>query len=206
VTELLKQAALLLAREATRLPSHALDARARGPSAEPAAAAGPSEVELRRQAYALIGSLLNWVGEGAGNRAPRVDTEFPNLAPRGAAPAVRGSTGAAAPPEEQVPLVYCDAVVSAGGTALARVRISNQSDSACSAALYCTNFVTDTGYEIPSVRVSVSPRQVLLPARAAADFEISIAVPEQTPAGSYSGLIRALGSRDFRVVLSVEVS
>jgi len=178
-------------------------AREGGPSAEGGA---PGEAELRRQVYEIIGSLLNLVGERPGNALASLTSGFPNPAPRTATPGVSGSTRASAPKEEHVPLLHCDAVVSAGSTAQARLRMLNQSDAPCPATLYCSNFVTDTGYEIPSVQVSISPRHVVLPARGASDFEIAIAVPEQTAAGCYAGLIRAMGSRDFQVVLTVEVS
>jgi hypothetical protein len=222
VTELLKQATRLLAREATRMSSHAGDtqptatfrslparpntaALERRPAAQMVDRSSDSEANLRRQVYEIIGSLLSLVGERPDNAPSSVASEFSSSLPRPFRP-VSASTRVSAPKQEQVPLIHCDSIVPAGGTAQARLRMSNQSDSPCPATLYCSNFVTDTGYEIPSVRVSMSPRHLVLPARGASDFEIAVAVPEQTPAGCYAGLIRAMGSRDFQVVLSVEVS
>jgi hypothetical protein len=44
-----------------------------------------------------------------------------------------------------------------------------------------------------------------IPASGEVTFEIRIAVPQQAPAGAYSGLIQATGSRYVKAVLSVDV-
>jgi hypothetical protein len=55
------------------------------------------------------------------------------------------------------------------------------------------------------LRVTVSPRRATVPPQGEASFSIKIAVPQQTPSGTYSGLIQAMGSKYVKAVLSVEV-
>ena len=87
----------------------------------------------------------------------------------------------------------------------ATVQIANEEGTATEVTLYSTNFVADQGYEIPSLRVTILPRVLSIPAGGSAEFEITIAVPQQTPKGYYSGLIQAMGSKYFKAVLSLEV-
>jgi hypothetical protein len=52
----------------------------------------------------------------------------------------------------------------------------------------------------------VTPRQATIPAKGKADFDIEVAVPQQTPPGYYSGLIQAMGNRYVKAVLMIEVT
>lgn len=111
-----------------------------------------------------------------------------------------------APPlENRVPLFRCAAAVQAGHDGTATLRVANDETSPSAVTLYCTNFVADSGCDIPSLRVTCSPRSVTIPAKGEATFEIKIAVPQQAPAGIYSGLIQAMGAQYVKAVLSVEV-
>jgi hypothetical protein len=105
----------------------------------------------------------------------------------------------------QVPLLSCAAPVNAGGEASATLNVANEEDIASDVTLYSTNFIADSGHEIPSLRVTIVPRSVTIPAKAQAAFEIKVAVSQQTTAGIYSGLIQAMGSKYVKAVLSVEV-
>jgi hypothetical protein len=109
------------------------------------------------------------------------------------------------PAEDQVPLIRCEAPVTAGSAARATLRVANEESTASDVTLYCTNFVADSGYEIPSMRVNVSPRRATIQPGTDVSFEITIAVLQQTPAGIYSGLVQAMGSKYVKAVLSVEV-
>jgi hypothetical protein len=141
----------------------------------------PDMDALRRQGHELLEVLLT--------------TFTPGMSP---------STGGAAL-GDQVPLLRCPAPVQAGDDACATMRVANDEGTSSDVALYCTNFVADSGYEIPSLRVTVSPRRTTIPAKGEASFEIKISVSQQTPAGIYSGLIQAMGSKYVKAVLSVQV-
>jgi hypothetical protein len=135
--------------------------------------------ELRRRSHELIETLLITFNEATGEKG--------------------------LPTENQVPLVSCAAPVQPGSAGRVTLSVANEEATPTEVTLYSTNFVADHGYEIPSLRVTILPRMISIPARGKVDFEISIAVPQQTPRGYYSGLIQAMGSKYFKAVLSMEV-
>jgi hypothetical protein len=107
--------------------------------------------------------------------------------------------------ENKVPLLQCAAPTQPGKTARASLTVQNEEPSPSQITLYCSNFVSDSGHEIPALRVSFAPRVATIAAKAQAVFEIKIAVPAQSPAGTYSGLVQAMGSKYVKAVLSLEV-
>ncbi len=196
--DLLSLATSVLTREASRIAAPASD----GPDSlpglpavspggsgagtvlpgQPAAGApfpSPNVDVLRRQAHELIESLLVTFSQTTGEKA--------------------------APHRDEVPLLRCAAPVQAGGEGSTSMGVANDEATPSDVSLYCTNFVADSGHEIPSLRVSVSPRRATIPPGGVAAFVIKIAVSQQTPAGTYSGLIQAMGSKYVKAVLSVEV-
>jgi hypothetical protein len=134
---------------------------------------------LRKQAHGFIETLLVTFNEATGEKG--------------------------LPTEDKVPQLRSEAPVQPGAEARAILAVANEETTPSEVALYSTNFVADSGYEIPSLRVVVSPRRATIPARSEATFQIKIAVPQQTPRGVYSGLIQAMGSKYVKAVLSVEV-
>jgi hypothetical protein len=85
------------------------------------------------------------------------------------------------------------------------IRVANEEETASEVSLYSTNFVADSGYEIPSLRVTTSPRVTFLPPKSEVDFEVTVAISPQTPRGIYSGLLQAGGTQFVKAVLLVEV-
>jgi hypothetical protein len=134
---------------------------------------------LRRQAHAFIETLLITFNDATGEKG--------------------------LPSEDQVPLIHCVAPVQPGGTGRASLRVTNEEDAPCEVTLYTSNFVADSGYEIPALRVSVTPRRASIPPNGDVSFEILLQISQQTPAGTYSGLIQAMGDRYVKAVLSVDV-
>jgi hypothetical protein len=186
--------------------------------------ASPGKGDLQRQAYELLGNLFGALGGGspaglAGRSCPLTGA----AAPAGGFDRDRLRTQAhefieallltfsdatgekGLPAEDQVPLLWCAAAVQAGGEARATLRVINEEPTPSEVALYCTNFVADCGYEIPSSRVSASPRRMTIAARGEAFFDIRMAVPQQAPTGIYSGLVQAMGTKYVKAVLSVQV-
>jgi hypothetical protein len=178
-----------LAREAARLQSTPLAA----PNSAPAALPAISNLQSPAPPQAF--------GPGSGFDADRLR--------RYASEIVEGLLAAFSPKaptlENRVPLVRCDAVVQAGHEGTATVRVANDETSPSEVTLYCTNFVADSGYDIPALRVTCSPRTATIPAKGERTFEIKIAIPQQTPRGVYSGLIQAMGAQYVKAVLTVEV-
>ncbi|MGH7434866.1 MAG: hypothetical protein ACRENE_04260 [Polyangiaceae bacterium] len=85
------------------------------------------------------------------------------------------------------------------------IRVSNEEAAPVEVTLYSSNFVSDSGCEIPSMRVIASPRTASLPAQGEAAFELKIAVPAQAQPGLYSGLVQAMGARYVKAVVCLEV-
>jgi len=108
--------------------------------------------------------------------------------------------------DERVPLLRSAAPVQAGHSTRVGFCVSNEEDTPSQVTLYCTDFVSDGGHEIPALRVTMLPRHATIPAKGYVDFEIEVAVPQQTPPGFYSGLIQAMGNRYVKAVLMVEVT
>lgn len=95
--------------------------------------------------------------------------------------------------------------VAAGEVARFELLLTNDAEASRQVALYASNLIGDLGYEIPSWRVSFSPRGVALGALSSMTFEVAVEVPQQTPAGRYSALLQAFGVRGFRAVLELDV-
>jgi hypothetical protein len=135
---------------------------------------------IRRQAHGLIETLLVTFNEATGEKG--------------------------LPAEDKVPLIQGAAPVSAGSEARASLVVVNEEPTPSEVALYCSDFISDSGHEIPSLRVSVVPRRTTIAVGGKTIFEIKIAVPQQTPPGNYSTLIQAMGCKYVKAVLSIEVS
>jgi hypothetical protein len=142
----------------------------------PAAFGAIDPDRLRRQATELVETLLALIGSSSPKR------------------------------EDQAPLLRCIAPVAAGETARATFRLANDSTETSEVSLYCTNFVADAGFDIPSLRVTVSPRRATIAPKGEVAFEIAIAVPPQAPRAAYSGLLQATGAHYTKAVLTVEVT
>jgi hypothetical protein len=189
VPDLLNQASAILARESVRLPKR-LPKNAFAPdgAALPADIPLPTQVvtnapirqeAVRDRAHELIDALLQTLREDASEKPARY--------------------------ENMVPLIRAAAPVQAGQRVCVGMHVTNEEAAPVDVSLYCTDFVTDSGYPIPSLSVTVSPRRVTIASRARAEFEVSIAVPARAPAGEYSGLVQAMGSRYVKAVLAFEV-
>lgn len=186
-TDIVSRAASIVSREAAGLTAM-LSGVAASPDASPAAGSalpalpglpamqGAADLErLRRQAHELIETLLTAVSPKASG------------------------------PEERVQLLRCAAPATAGGEGVVTLHVSNEEATPLEVTLYSSNFVSDCGCDIPSMRVTVSPRSATVPPRAEAAFEVRIAVPQQAPPGIYSGLVQAMGAYYVKAVVCLEV-
>ncbi len=152
--------------------------RAGSPDLFKALLASPKVEDLRRQATDLLESLMAAVGQ---NNSGVQSTA------------------------ERVPLVSCAAPVRAGASASASLRVTNEEATPCDVSFYSSNFVSDSGYEMPSLLISVVPRRASILPGAEVTFEIKIAVPAQATSGQYSGLVQAAGSKYVKAVVMFDV-
>jgi hypothetical protein len=187
VSELLTRASSILTQEAGRLPT-ALLGGSKIAAADLPAGSGPESLIGLPQAP---GSPMD--PDRLRRQAHEIiESLLALLSPKG--------------PPPGVPLLRCAAPVTPGHDGSATLRVANDEGSPSEVTLYCSNFVADSGYDIPSLRVTISPRKVTIAPKGEAAFEIKIAIPQQTPSGIYSGLIQATGATYVKAVLSVEVT
>jgi hypothetical protein len=185
VPDLLGQASAILARESLRLPKNPFapnGATLPGDIPLPTQAVTNAPIgqdAVRDRAHELVDALLQTLREDTSEKPARY--------------------------ENMVPLILAAAPVQAGQRVCIAMHVTNEDTTAIDVSLYCTDFVTDSGYPIPSLSVTVSPRQATIAPRARAEFEVSVVVPERASPGEYSGLVQAMGSRYVKAVLAFEV-
>lgn len=92
-----------------------------------------------------------------------------------------------------VPLISSDRPAKAGETAKVDVTVAKDGPGEASVTLYSTDFVSDTGFQIPSACATFSPRSVTVNGRASGKSEMRIAIPAQCGRGAYSALVQAMG-------------
>jgi hypothetical protein len=121
-------------------------------------------------------------------------------------PASLATPGAAAPAPATVPLITSQAAARAGEAATVAVKLVNDRAAAANLILYSTDFVSDTGAQIPASQVTFAPRTLVLEGRAHAHAQMKISIPAQSVPGLYSALVQAmgLGRPSAVVVLRVE--
>jgi hypothetical protein len=110
-----------------------------------------------------------------------------------------------APATQQVPLLHAAAAVDPGGEAVAFIRVANEDVEAADVSLYCTNFVADSGHEIPALHARFTPRVARIAPHAEVTFEMKVSVPLQASAEVFSALVQATGAKYVKAVVSVEV-
>jgi hypothetical protein len=171
----------------------------------------PDPTRLRQQAHELLAGLLGGSGQPsqwlkAGSEGDRFRRQAHELIETLLTTFSGGSREKGGPADDQVPLLRGPAPVQAGLAARIGFRVANEEETPSEVTLYCTDFISDSGHEIPALRITVLPRRATVPAKGDADFEIEVAVPGQTPPGFYSGLIQAMGNRYVKAVLMIEVT
>jgi hypothetical protein len=171
----------------------------------------PDPSRLRQQAHELLAGLLGGSGQPgqwlkAGSEGDRFRRQAHEFIETLLATFSGGARDTESVTDDHVPLLRSSAPVQAGHATRVGFQVANEEDTPSEVTLYCTDFISDAGHEIPAVRVTALPRRATVPAKGAADFEIEVAVPQQTPPGCYSGLIQAMGNRYVKAVLMVEVT
>jgi hypothetical protein len=115
-------------------------------------------------------------------------------------------TGAAMPePSTSVPLVAASPAVKAGDAATVAVKLVNDRVAPADLILYSTDFVSDTGAQIPASQVTFAPRTLALAGRAHGQSQMKISIPAQSAAGIYSALVQAVGLRRPSAVVVLQV-
>jgi steroid delta-isomerase-like uncharacterized protein len=106
---------------------------------------------------------------------------------------------------EPAPLVSAAGPVAPGETAEATVSLINDDEQPVQIEFLGTDLVSQDGKQIQADNVVFQPRGLMLEPGRRGDIKIHVTVPVRTPAGTYSGLIRAAKLDGLHAVLIVQV-
>jgi hypothetical protein len=106
---------------------------------------------------------------------------------------------------DRVPAIRGEYPITAGAEIVVPLRVINEGPTALEVSLYCSNFVSDGGFDISALHIGFAPRACVIAPESAHVFDVTIRVPQQAPPGLYSGLVQAVGTKYFKVVMSIEV-
>jgi hypothetical protein len=153
----------------------------------------PGLADLQKRASEVFAAFL----EGFA----RPESLATSRAPTDGAPAATTTTTTTT-----VPIIEASSAVKAGQTTTVAVRLVNERNAPTDLILYSTDFVSDTGAQIPALQVTFAPRTLALAGRAHGHAQMKIAIPAQSAPGLYSALVQAvgLGRPSAVVVLQVE--
>ncbi len=107
--------------------------------------------------------------------------------------------------QESVPVLRPREPIRAGERAKISVKLHNDDAQLARLTPRCTDLLSSTGYRIPAHQVEFSPPELALGPDASEEITLHIGVPQETPEGTYSGLLLASGLPYLCAVIAIEV-
>jgi hypothetical protein len=107
---------------------------------------------------------------------------------------------------DDVALLGSRTPTAAGSTASLPLTLANDDAVPIALAFQATDLLSSAGGAIPGRQVSFAPAQLTLPAGGQGTVQIRVAVPAGIPAGTYAGLVQAIGDDSVRSVISLEIT
>jgi hypothetical protein len=157
--------------------------------------AGPAALgDLQSRAGELLAALLEVVAR-SGQLAPLERATGASI-PAAASLANVTST---------IPVISPSCAAKAGETIKLTLPFANEGAGLASLTPFTTDFISNSGHEIPSFQVTFSPRVLTLGAGAPGMAEMQVAIPAQSGPGKYSALVQATGLDGPRAVVVLEV-
>jgi hypothetical protein len=132
--------------------------------------------DIQKQLSQALAALLNAFGQSV---------PMSQQTPTAARPSLVGAT---------VPVICSESPTKAGQTARVQVTVGKDVAGQASLTLYSTDFVSDTGFQIPSACATFSPRTITVDGVDSKKSEMRIAIPAQCGRGAYSALVQAMGA------------
>lgn len=161
---------------------------------------GPS----RDQVHHLVNQLLD-VGTTASLLVRPAQTTI-RAAVQASARAVAGVTSAGGVTSDSPMRVLPLGPVAAGEKAAGELTVTNDSREALKGLqLRCAALVSEAGARIPGKALSVAPDPIELVPRSTRVVDVNLSVPADATPGAYAGLLSAVGSREIRTLVIVEV-
>ena len=177
----------------------------------PAGMFPPSIEALRKQAVDWIDSLLalvtagvaavpvtsNLVAVGTGSASVPTSSPAPASTVPAAPAASRGAAGMLS--------TLSTMAASAGQVVAATLRIANDGVIDAPVGFIASDLVGDSGARIPASAITFAPGVAVVAAQAVRAIDVFVAIPEATPAGTYTGLLQLIGQPLARSLLAVDV-
>jgi hypothetical protein len=142
----------------------------------------------KRSVQELLAAILAWLERSSGGLS-------------GALPATPAMPGS---PADVVPIVG-GVAVKAGSAASISLPLSNDGQTPVSVILNSTDLISNGGSVISAATVRFSPRTMNLAPAGAGSVTLELSVPSQSPPGTYSGLVQAIGLNRPSAVVVVRV-
>ncbi len=109
--------------------------------------------------------------------------------------------------QAQHPVIMATTPVKAGGTAGIQISFENNKNTETEEfKLYSTDLISNSGERLPSGLVKFTPPAIKIAPFQTQQATVTIAIPEETSPGTYSGLVLASNMSDLRseIVIKVE--
>jgi len=103
------------------------------------------------------------------------------------------------------PIVNPPASTKAGDVAKIPLTVTNEGALPLDVSFFSSDLVGGSGFGVPARKITFSPRVRSLQPGEVTTFEIAVPIPQQTPPGTYTGVIQAAALDYLRAVLTVAV-
>jgi hypothetical protein len=108
--------------------------------------------------------------------------------------------------KEQRPVITSPTPVKAGAVAEIQISFENNRNTETEEfTLYSTDLISNKGERLPSGLVKFSPVSLKIPPQTTVQATVTVAVPESTSPGTYSGLVLASNVTDLRSEIIIKV-
>jgi hypothetical protein len=196
-----QQAASILESEISAGVKIAQQTEGRFPEIEKFRSEKPDEVmqRFRRDAHEVVDIFIDVVGATLKSVPNMNDGNFLRVGNVTVKPVVVA--------QEQRPVIKSPTPVKAGGVAEIQISFENNRNIETEEfKLYSTDLISNNGERLPSGLIKFVPSAMKIAANQTMQATVTVAVPEETSPGTYSGLVLASNMTDLRseIVIKVE--
>ncbi len=160
----------------------------------------PDEVmqRFRRDAHEVVDIFIDVVGATLKAAPNMADANFLRVGNVAVKPTQAAQT--------QRPIITASAPVKAGESAEIEVSFENSRQTETEEfSLYSTDLISANGERLPSGLVKFTPAKLKILPQQTIQATVTIAVPEETSAGTYSGLVLASNNSELRSEIIIKV-
>lgn len=209
-SKVIQQAASVLESEIAAGVKIANQAENKFPQVEKFRAERPDEVmqRFRRDAHEVIDIFIDLIGATVKSIPNLNEANFLRPANNVAVKPEQTQAPAPAPaPAIKKPVIMPPKAVKAGETAEIEISFENNRNVETEEfKLYSTDLISNTGDRLPSTLVTFEPQTLKINPYQNMQIKVTIAIPEETVSGTYTGLVLASNMSELRseIVIKVE--